>query len=281
MSDPEQQKTIANYFIMSSPTGEVDEVVNDVKKLAGEGILTPDVIKGFLRDYNIEQMTFGPDPSGNKCLVSVHGRVDDELFLDPSTGQVMKWNHLTRKFTEVTDKKQVLNDNVAAYRAAIEEEMKNYISTSYKKNKVAMAVYGSDSGVITVCISAANVNLGNYWTGGWRSTYQFSAKPGEQDVNADVRVNVHYFEDGNVQLHTNFPSTTKVKVGDAKETAATVVAAIKKSESAFQNNIEEMYVEMHDNTFKQMRRFWPVNKQPFNWNVAAHKMTEQLQGGGN
>eukprot|EP00457_Paulinella_chromatophora_P008795 gb/GEZN01008842.1/.p1 GENE.gb/GEZN01008842.1/~~gb/GEZN01008842.1/.p1 ORF type:complete len:285 (+),score=44.91 gb/GEZN01008842.1/:32-886(+) len=278
--DPEQQKTIANYFVMSSPTGEVDEVITDVRKLAGDGVLTPDIIKGFLRDYNIEQMTFGPDPSGAKCLVSIHGKVDDEMFLNPSTGQVMKFNHASRKFTEITDKKQVLEGAIANFRSAVEAEVLKYLETAYKKGKVASCVYGADSGIVTICISAANVNLSNFWTGGWRSTYQLNTSAaGEQELKADVRVNVHYFEDGNVQLHANFPSSTKVKVGDAKSTAESVVNAIKKVESAFQNNLEEMYVEMHDITFKAMRRFWPINKMPFNWNAAAHKMTEQLQGG--
>jgi capping protein alpha len=276
----EHIQKIANYFIMSSPTGEVDEVVTDVKKLAGDSALSSDAVKGMLRDYNIEQMTFGPDPDGNKCLVSAHGKVDDDLFLDPSSGVVMRFNHVTRKFVEVTDKKQVLSGAVAEYRSQIEESLKGYLEKCYKKNKVAACVYGADSGVVTVCISAANVNLGNFWTGGWKSVYQVdTSSEGEKELKGDVSVNVHYFEDGNVQLHTSFPSNDKVKVGDAKSTAAAVVKAIQDGESAFQNNLEEMYVEMHDNTFKSMRRFWPINKQPFNWNSAAHKMTEQLHGG--
>lgn len=275
-----QVEKIANYFIMSSPTGEVDEVVKDVRKLAASSAPSDDAFRGMLASYNMEQMTFGPDPDNNKCLVSVHGKVDDDLFLNPATGVVLRWNHVTRKFVEVTDKKQVLSGAVAEYRDAIQEKVDAYLETSYKKGKVAAAVYGADSGVVTICISAANVNLGNFWTGGWKSVYQVdTSSQGEKELKGDVCVNVHYFEDGNVQLHTNFPSKGKVKVGDAKTTADAVVKAISEGESAFQNNLEEMYVEMHDNTFKQMRRFWPINKQPFNWNSAAHKMTEQLHGG--
>jgi len=277
MADPSQAKTIANYFIMSSPTGEVDEVVTDVKKLCD---LDAGTIQGFLKDYNTERMTFGPDPEGNPCIVSAHGQVGDDLYLDPATGRVMRFHHGSRKFTEVTDQKQVLSPAVAEYRGAIEKCLEDYVSKNYKKGKVSFAVYGADSGAITIAISAANVNLSNFWTGGWRATYQVSSKQGEQDLTGDLRLNVHYFEDGNVQLHCSYPSTTKVPIGDSKAAAEAVVGAIKKGETAFQHSLEELYVAMHDDTFKQMRRFWPMNKQPFNWSPAAHKMTEQLSGGG-
>jgi len=82
-----------------------------------------------------------------------------------------------------------------------------------------------------------------------------------------------------VQLHTKFPSKATVAVSDEKKTGAAVAKAIKTLETDFQANLELMYIDMHSHTFKQMRRFLPVNKQPMNWNVAAHKMAGELAAG--
>jgi len=66
-------------------------------------------------------------------------------------------------FTGETDKKQVLADNVDRYRRAINTAVQSYVSEGYKSGKVVVAVYGADNGQITICISAKNVNLANYW----------------------------------------------------------------------------------------------------------------------
>jgi capping protein alpha len=268
---------IANYFILSSPTGEVDEVVADVRKLVGEDVLTDAKLTKSLEDYNKEQMVSGVDPDGVPILVSSFGAVASDLFLDPSSGRIMKFDHRRRKFLEVTDKKQVLEDSVAKVRAAVEKELASYLESSYKSGKYVSAVYGSDSGNLIVCISAANIHLGNFWTGGWRSVYHIPiGKEGTVEIKGDIKVNVHYFEDGNVQLHGKYPVKGSVSI-DGKA-AASIVKAIKTIETDFQSNLELLYIEMHRETFKQMRRFWPISKQPMNWNLSAHKMAGELSG---
>lgn len=37
-----------------------------------------------------------------------------------------------------------------------------------------------------------------------------------------------------------------------------------------------MYVNMHRNTFKNMRRFLPVSKVKFQWNSAAHSLASEV-----
>jgi capping protein alpha len=280
-ASPEAKRNIAAYFISSSPTGEVDEVVSDVKKLvADDEVLSEEFMLKALRDYNVEQLVSGPDPDGNLLLVSAHGQVADDLFTDPATGRVLRFDHRKRKFTEVTDKKVVLDEKVAGFRSSIEKEIKAYVDGSYKSNKAVSAVYGADSGQITICISAANVHLGNFWTGGWRAVYQLNVlSQGNVEMKGDVKIGVHYFEDGNVQLNSKFPTKATVQISDEKKTGAAVAKAVKQLETDFQSNLEQMYIEMHSHTFKAMRRFLPVSKQPMNWNVAAHKMAGELASG--
>lgn len=96
-------------------------------------------------------------------MVSKYGQVGNILYLDPSTGKVFEFDHLKRTFIEETDKRQVLGETVDSYRAAIANVMEKYVNDSFKSNKANAAVYGADNGTITICVSAKNVNLGNYW----------------------------------------------------------------------------------------------------------------------
>jgi len=73
------------------------------------------------------------------------------------------------------------------------------------------------------------VHLGAFWTGGWRSVYQLNvSSSGSQELSADIKVQVHYFEDGNVQLHTKFNTKSPIVISDEKKTALEVAKTIKK-----------------------------------------------------
>jgi len=265
---------------MSAPTGEVDDVFADVSKLVGDNkTLNEGAINSIFREYNTEHLTPALDTQGKPVLVSKFGQVSDREYLDPSTGRVLKFDHLKRVFTGETEKRQQLDNRVESYRSAIATALQAYIAESYKPNKVVVAVYGADNGMLTICLSARNVNLGNFWTGGWRSIYSVSVsrESGSVSMSASIKINVHYFEDGNVQMHDAFDQKFTVAItGNAETTAANISKAINNFETDFQNNLEEMYVNMHRNTFKYMRRFLPLNKQKFTWALAAHSLAAEV-----
>jgi|Transcript_19471 capping protein alpha len=275
---PEQKLNIANYFIMSSPSGEVSEVLADVSKLVGDSsVLSADKVEGMLKDYNLEHMTAAKTPAGNKLLVTPYGKVADDLFLDPESGKVLKFNHTSAEFKEETDQKQVLNDDVASYRGAISKAVNSYVSGQFKSDKCTVAVYGSDDGKITICISAINVRLSSFWSGGWRSTFTVDVSTkGTASLSGSSKLNVHYFEDGNVQLHCAREHKESVQIADPDATASSVAKAIGSLESSLQANLEDMYVDMHHTTFKSMRRFMPLTRMPMNWNAAAHSLQSQV-----
>jgi len=277
-ASPEQKLNIATYFMMSSPTGESDEVLADVKKLVGEGkALAPDALNKILADYNCEQMTSATDPDGVPLLVTLHGRVTLDTYVDPNTGRVLRFDNAKRKFTEVTGDKKKIDAGVEKFRTALNAEIQSYVENNYGRNKAVGAVYGTDDGTLTVCLSAKNVNLSNFWTGGWRSQYSINVKSGAQaDMKGNIKTNVHYFEDGNVQLHTNIDKTIPVDVKDEASSAKEIVSAINKTEADFQSHLEEMYVNMHRTTFKAMRRFLPISRKPMTWSAAAHNLAAEV-----
>lgn len=277
-ASPEQKINIGTYFIMSAPVGEVDDVNADVSKLIGDSsVWSEEVQRKILRDYNIENLTTAPDSDGNPVLVSSFGQVDDVSYLDPNTGRVLEFDHKKRAWTKATDKKQVLPDEIAAYRDAVAKGVSRYLEEHYKKDKVGCAVYGNENGTLTICISAKNVHLSAYWTGAWKSVYTVSVKSkGDAEMKAALKVQVHYFEDGNVQLHSVNDKALKVKIADPDATAKDVATAISNHETEFQGNLEEMYVEMHRSTFKAMRRFLPISRNPMTWNLNAHNLAGEI-----
>jgi len=279
MASGSAKLNIATYFIMSSPPGEVDDVITDVIKLVSDpAAVGDDTINAILRDYNAEQLVWGPDvDEKTPIMVSAHGAVAADEYVDANTGRVLKFDQRRRKFTEATDKKQTLPGPVAAYRAAVQKGVDGYIASSFKSGKCVASVYGADTGVLTICVSAKNVNLGNFWSGSWRSVYHLNVgRRGAQELKGNIKVQVHYFEDGNVQLHTNYDRVATVTVGSEDDTGKEVGKALNKIESDFQSNLEEMYVNMHRTTFKSMRRFLPLNRQPMTWSLAAHSLAGEV-----
>jgi len=277
----EQKLNIATYFLMSSPTGEVDDVVTDVLKLVDKSVVSEAALEKILKDYNCENMVWAADPEDNKAppiLVTAYGQVSPNSYLDANSGRVLTFDHRKRKFTGVSDKKQVLAGEVSSYRDAISKSVADYLTKQYKNGKVVSAVYGADSGQVTICISAKNVNLSNYWSGGWRSVYTLNVgkKGAPSELKANIKVQVHYFEDGNVQLHTNIDKTASINIGSEEDTAKEINKALNKIETDFQANLEEMYVNMHRTTFKAMRRFLPITKQPMTWSAAAHSLATEV-----
>jgi len=275
---PAQKLSIATYFITSAPTGEVNEVLKDVKALVNDSsVLTNEKITKIMHDYNTQRLTTATAPNGEDVMVSTYGQVDSSSYLDPATGKVLKFDHLNQTFTGETDQKQVLSENINAYRAAIEHLVKAYTENNYKAKKCTFAVYGADDGAITVCFSAKNTRLTSYWTGGITAVYKLNVlKHGHTDLQGNIKINVHYFEDGNVQLHTDLNKHARVDITEPASTAKVVVSAIEKIETDFYNNLEELYVNMHTQTFKAMRRFLPISGQYMKWDSSVHGLADEI-----
>lgn len=62
-------------------------------------------------------------------------------------------------------------------------------------------------------------------TGSWRSVYTLNTSSGgSADVKGTVKLGVHYFEDGNVQLHTNVEHQGKVSLAVSRDASHTTAA---------------------------------------------------------
>ena len=137
--------------------------------------------------------------------------------------------------------------------------------------------------LLVVCIENHLYQSKNFWNGNWRSQWQIRVNPdghGSARVEGTIRVQVHYFEEGNVQLHTQKPIAQSISLsGDAAACAASIVKFISSQETSFQTMVNEQYQVMSDTTFKALRRQLPVTRTKVDWDkIVGYRLGAELKG---
>ncbi|GAO14578.1 hypothetical protein UVI_02009660 [Ustilaginoidea virens] len=125
---------------------------------------------------------------------------------------------------------------------------------------------GSDGAMLT---------LWDNRNGKWRSLYIFDAASGSME--GSIKVDVHYYEDGNVRLLTNKPVTASISPG----TGAAVAREISAAEKKYQEELNKSFVSLSEGLFKGLRRQLPVTRQKIEWDkVMSYRLGQDIGGGG-
>lgn len=221
---------------------------------------------------------------GIKVLLSPEGEVDATTYLEPASGKKFAIDHASLTATpldedEEEDGAAAVDGEIAAARDALEAALKGYAASQYARNfrgggGPALAVYAATNGTLTAVLKGERVNLRNFYSGSWASTW--AAAPAASgfgyDVSGEIAVRAHYFENGNVQLQT----TKAIESAAAKDVDA-VAALIEAAEGALQRGLEAMYDDMTGATFKAMRRTLPVSRTKMKWNVHEIALNKNLR----
>jgi len=220
---------------------------------------------------------------GNKhqVLITKHGEVGDGEYLDPRGNQVVTYDHIRQEVTGHRPIRDELDSDIEPYRAAFDDEVVKYVTEHYPHG--ATTVYSKKQGSgnkIIICISASKFNPTNYWNGRWRSTWQVTfgtAGGGQASIDGKLQVNVHYYEDGNVQLNTATDKHLSAPAGDPVATASTVMKVIIKAEQSFHASLDTSYTTMGDTTFKALRRALPITRTRIDWNkIRTYKLGSEM-----
>jgi capping protein alpha len=267
---PEEIVEIVTSFLLNSPPGEFMEVVTDVRGLLSDESLLNTSAPATFREYNTDQMLEVQSPgNSHKVLITKAGEVNPGEYLDPRGNQVITFDHIRQEATGSRPVGNELDHDVEPFRAAFDQAAAAYTAEHYQCG--TSTVYGKKEGgqnVITICLSSYKFNPTNYWNGRWRSqwTCKFSSGGGQIQLNGIVRVNVHYYEDGNVQLTTDTPKNATVQGGNNPAAIAdAAVKAIKKVEQDYHAKIEQSYATLSDTTFKALRRILPITRTKIEW----------------
>jgi len=259
---------IANSFLLASPPGEFMEVVTDLRGLLPDDSIINDSAPATFREWNTDQMLQVKSPSGgHEVLITKYGEVNDSEYLDPRGKSVIQFDHIKRDIVGQRPISGELHQETEPYRAAFDNAINTYVSEHYVNG--ASTIYVGKKGSefnITICISSSKFNPNNFWNGRWRSVWTCTfTSGGKVNITGTIKLNVHYYEDGNVQLASTTKKAGSVNGGDAATTAANAVKQIQKIESEFQQALDQSYVTMGDTTFKALRRLLPIIRKKMDW----------------
>ncbi|KAL4073158.1 hypothetical protein V8B97DRAFT_189038 [Scleroderma yunnanense] len=280
----------ASTFVLQSPPGEINDVLNDVRAIVNDdGILEQGIIPA-LREYNLAQfITVDVPDASHQTIVSDLARIssddqeEEERYLDPRSKTSFKFDHLSlvsgfdyafhsgicsgSYHQEASDPRpEELNPEAEPRRTALESSALSYLATHYHNGVVAIFPAQSNNQFI-VQIVANKYNPSNYWSGRWRSQY-----------NIDFDGNTIQ---GKVQLVTShdltisMPTTIASAVPDSA--ASKILALIEIEETRLQTSFNDAYHEMSEKAFKGLRRALPLTRQKMDWDkVMGYKLGAEL-----
>ncbi|KAI0391094.1 subunits of heterodimeric actin filament capping protein Capz [Xylariaceae sp. FL0594] len=259
-------------FVEGAPPGELADVVNDIKNLTvSEPSLVSKLGPAFEK-YNEEQFITAKLPGGSQpVIISSHNSLGDGRYFDVESSSSFAFNHTTQRASAVQS--YVLEGAQADLVNSTLKSVSTYVKEHYPS--ASYGVYPTDNDTkIAIIIVANKYSPKNYWNGRWRSLYIFD--PSSGTLEGSIKVDVHYYEDGNVRLLTNKPVNATVSSG----TGAGIAKEIAAGEKKYQEELHRGFVDLSEGTFKSLRRQLPITRQKIEWEkVASYRVGQDISGG--
>jgi capping protein alpha len=272
---------IATNFINYSPPGQIQKVVEDVRVLLG-GSIPRTTLEGLAAKVNSTSFLAVAVPGCDyKVLITPFGDLGDGTFLDPQGQQRLTIDHGKQVCTSADAlSSQQTASLESKYRDEVDMALKLYAAE--KLPGAVVTTYSKKTGSniqVTSCIGRCDLNLNNYWAGLWRSHWVIEFTDGSKSgsLKGTVHSNVHYFEDGNVQLDDS--TTFKCDVSFGGKLGDAVAEKVLEFEMAFNSGMETIYNTMSESVLQGLRRRLPVTRVKFDWDnkASVHKLASELQ----
>lgn len=278
MEEDDRIKT-ASDFLLQAPPGEINDVLNDIRNIIADDESLESGILPALREYNISQLTVVDVPESNhQSIISEAAALNtedsQERFVDPRSKKSFAFNHLTLEASDAQPYEP--NEETEPLRSALETAALNYLTAHYQSG-VSAVFSSSKSSEFIIQIVANKYNPSNFWSGRWRSSYVLNTE--DKTLSGKVMVNVHYYEQGNVQLESTYPVniTLPPSINADPSSAPKILALVEDAERKYQTNLSDTYHDLGEKTFKGLRRALPLTRQKVDWDkVLGYKLGAEL-----
>ncbi|KAI0186677.1 2-oxoisovalerate dehydrogenase beta subunit [Xylaria flabelliformis] len=259
-------------FVEGAPPGELADVINDIKTLTiNEPALISELGPAFEK-YNEEQFVTVKLPgSSQQVVISSHNSLGDGRYFDVESSSSFAFDHATQKASEVQS--YALEGAQANLVKSTLKSLSTYVREHYPN--ASYGVYPTENDTkVAIIIVANKYSPNNFWNGRWRSLYIYDPHSGS--LEGSIKVDVHYYEDGNVRLLTNKPLSSSV----ASDTGAGISKEIAAGEKKYQEELNRGFTSLSEGTFKSLRRQLPVTRQKIEWDkVASYRVGQDIGGG--
>jgi len=276
----EEKASIVGGFISHAPPGEVDDVIRDARILLNDDNTFKDTIVEALSKYQQSQFMPVNLDENTSVLLTPHGYTNNGRFVDPKSGKSFRFDFSKKTCVDLEDSD--VNCNASEpWRKEIDVAISEYVKEFYPAG--VSTVYGKEEDgnmLITACIEDHKYSPENFWNGKWRSEWKVVVSGDSATVTGVLKTQVHYYEDGNVQLVSQKECKDQVKeVTSEKQLAEAVRKLVEKFEHEYQNGVFENYYSMSTTTFKALRRQLPVTRSKIDWNkILGYSIGKEIGG---
>lgn len=242
--------------------------------------------------YNKDQLTpVEIEGSEHQALVTHYNDLGEGRFYDPRTRQSFRYDHLRKEATDYQSHPPGSSGDGSvglpeghgeSWRAALEEAWTQYAREHYRHGTCAVFDRSPSPQelALVACLEDHQFQAQNFWNGRWRSvwTVNFPSGAATADVKGLVRVQVHYYEDGNVQLVSSKEIKATLNITNEQQAAKEFVQIVEDAENEYQTAISENYQAMSDTTFKALRRQLPLTRTKIDWTkILNYKIASELK----
>ncbi|PWY70911.1 F-actin-capping protein subunit alpha [Aspergillus heteromorphus CBS 117.55] len=265
---------VASSFIEGAPPGELADVIADVKALTADGAgILPSLAPAFER-YNETQLATVKLPGASQqVLISEYNKLEGNRYFDVESQTSFEVDHVTQEASAAQS--YVLESQNGDLIKSLLKSLSIHAAEHYRSSSYGVYPTEDDTAVAIVLV-ANRYSPNNFWNGRFRAIYTLPVTSSSSTITGHIKVDVHYYEDGNVALNTTKPISLTVSSVEA----STIISKIAAAERDYQEELNRAFVSTAEGAFKGLRRQLPITRQKVEWEkVGGYRLGQDISGG--